>query len=72
MPSICGPPPVNDDRVQPDVMEEDDVADEAIFQLLVLHGVASVLDDHDLIGEPLDVGKRFQQDVRLFNVFFHL
>ena len=47
---------MDNDRVQADIVQQNDVPDEVGFQFLVFHGVAAVFDDHGLVGEPLDVG----------------
>ena len=39
---------VDDDRVQPDVLEQHDVARELLTQLGILHRGAAILDDHRL------------------------
>ena len=52
---------VHDDRVQPDVLEQHDVARELLAQLRVLHRRAAILDHHRLAVELADVWKRFEQ-----------
>ena len=37
---------VDDDGAHPDLVEEEDVLGEGAFEVIVLHGVAAVLDDH--------------------------
>ena len=52
---------VDDDRVQPDVLEQHDVARELLAQRRVLHRRAAVLDDDRLAVELPDVGERLEQ-----------
>jgi hypothetical protein len=51
--------------LQPGVAEEDDVLGERLLQLGRGHGVAAVLDHHDLAVEALQPGQRVDQDGRL-------
>ncbi len=52
---------VDDDRVQPDVLEQHDVARELLAQRRVLHRGAAVLDHDRLAVELPDVGERLEQ-----------
>ncbi len=52
---------VDDDRVQPDVLEQDDVGGEGLAQLLLAHRRAAVLDHHGAAVELADVGQRLEQ-----------
>ena len=52
------PAAMNDHRVDAEELEEDDVAGEEVGQLLVLHGMAAILDDDRLPVIALDVGQR--------------
>ena len=52
---------VDDDRVQPDVLEQDDVGGEGLAQRLLAHRRAAVLDHHGAAVELADVGQRLQQ-----------
>jgi hypothetical protein len=52
---------VDDDRVQPDVLQQHDVARELLAQRRILHRGAAVLDDDRLAVELPDVGKRLEQ-----------
>ena len=52
---MSGPAAVHDDRVQPDVLEQHDVAGELLAQRRVGHRRAAVLDDHRLAVELADV-----------------
>ena len=52
---------VDDDRVQPDVLEQHDVARELLAQRRVLHRRAAVLDDDRPAVELADVGQRLEQ-----------
>jgi hypothetical protein len=54
---------VDDDRVDADVLQEDDVAGELLAQCGLLHRRAAVLDDHRLAVELADVGQRLQERV---------
>ncbi len=56
-----GPAAVDDHRVQPDVLEQDDVAREVVAQRLVAHRRAAVLDDDRAAVELADVGQRLEQ-----------
>ena len=52
---------VDDDRVHPHVLEEDDVRRESVHQLLVGHRGAAVLDDDGAPVELPDVGQRLEE-----------
>ena len=52
---------VDDDRVDPDVLEQHDVARELLAQRRVLHRRAAVLDDDGAAVELADVGQRLEQ-----------
>ncbi len=52
---------VDDDRVQPDVLEQHHVARELLAQALVLHRRAAVLDHDRLAVKLADVGQRLEQ-----------
>ena len=52
---------VDDDRVHPDVLEEDDVARERLAELLVTHRGAAVLDHDRAAVELPDVGQRLEE-----------
>ena len=52
---------VDDDRVEADVLEQDDVGGEGVAQLLVEHRRAAVLDHHRAAVELADVGQRLEQ-----------
>src|SRR5919204_2063043 len=56
-----GPAAVHDDRVEPDVLEQHDVAGELLAQRRVLHRGAAVLDDDRLAVELPDVRERLEQ-----------
>ena len=56
-----GPAAVDDDRVQPDVLQEHDVAREVLAQLRVGHRRPAVLDDDRLAVELPDVRERLEQ-----------
>ena len=56
------PAAVDDDRVQPDELQEHDVAAEALAQARIVHRVAAVLDDDRLAAKFLDVGQRLDED----------
>ena len=58
---------VHDHRAHAVVLEERDVLREGVLQLLVLHRVAAVLDDHHLAREALNVGQRLEEDVGLLD-----
>src|SRR5690606_20398669 len=53
------------DRVEPDVLQEHDVAGELLAQRLVLHRRAAVLDDDRAAVELADVGQRLHQDLHV-------
>ncbi len=52
---------VNDDRVDPDVLEQHDVARELLAQLRVVHRRAAVLDHDCRAVELADIGERFEE-----------
>ena len=52
---------VDDDRVQPDVLQQHDVAGELLAQLGVGHRRAAVLDDDRAAVELADVGERLEE-----------
>ena len=54
---------VDDHRVQPDVLEQDDVGGEGVAQVLVAHRRAAVLDHHRAPVELADVGQRLEKGV---------
>ena len=56
---------VDDDDIEADQFEQDDIACEAAFQMLVGHRVAAVFDDDGLAVETLDVGQGFGEDCGL-------
>ena len=58
---MSGPAAVDDDRVQPDVLEQDDVGRELLAQRLLAHRRAAVLDHHGAAVELADVGQRLEQ-----------
>ena len=58
---ISGPPPWTIDRVEPDVLEQDDVGGEGLAQRLLAHRRAAVLDHHGAAVELADVGQRLEQ-----------
>jgi hypothetical protein len=62
---------MDDDRGEADEAHQNNIPDEAHFQALILHGVAPVLDDDGLVIEPLDVGQRFQENIRFIDEFLH-
>jgi hypothetical protein len=51
-------------RVEADQLHQHDVAGEPVFQMLVFHGVAAVLDHDGFAGETADVGQRFGENMR--------
>ena len=53
---------VNDHRVEANLFQHHHVASEAVFQLVVFHGVAAVLDHHGGTGKALNVGQRLDQN----------
>ena len=55
------PAAVDDDRVQADVLEQDDVAGEVLAQLGVGHRRAAVLDDDGAAVELPDVRERLEE-----------
>jgi hypothetical protein len=55
------PAAVHDDRVEPDVLQEHDVAREVLAQLRILHRRAAVLDDDRAAVELADVGQRLEE-----------
>jgi hypothetical protein len=61
---------VHDHGIHPDQLEQHDVARERLFQLLVGHGVAAVLDDDRPAVETLDVRQRVGQDAGLECAFY--
>ena len=56
---------VHDHRIQPDQLQQHDVAREALLETFVGHRVAAVLHDDDLAVEATDVGHRLGEDRRL-------
>ena len=54
---------VDDDRVEADVLEQDDVGGEGLAQRLLAHRGAAVLDHHGAAVELPDVGERLEQGV---------
>jgi hypothetical protein len=56
---------VDDDRVEPDVLEQDDVAGELLAQRRVVHRRAAVLDHHGSAVELADVRQRLEERVDL-------
>jgi hypothetical protein len=52
---------VDDDRVHPDVLEEDDVPGERLPQLLVAHRGTAILDHDRAAVELPDVGQRLEK-----------
>ena len=52
---------VNEHGIDADGFEEDDVAQEAFDDLLVLHGAAAVFDDEERAAKFLDIGQRFDE-----------
>jgi hypothetical protein len=62
---------MHNDRVQPDVVHQEDVADEAHFQVFFVHGMAAVFNHDGLVGKPLDVREGLQENLCLFNVLLH-
>jgi hypothetical protein len=65
------PSPMDDHGVQADVLHQDHVPGEALLERLVHHGVAAVLDDHDLAVELPDVRQRLVEHVGLLDEFLH-
>ena len=65
-----GPAAVHDDRVQPDVLQQHDVAGEVLAQGVVLHGGAAVLDHHRLAVELPDVGERLEEGSDVSHVVY--
>ena len=53
---------MDDDDVESDQLEQDDIAREALLEMIVGHRVAAVLDDDGLAVEALDVGERFGEN----------
>ena len=51
-----------------DEPQEDDILHDLLFQLVVDHGVAAVLDDDYLAGVAADVGQGGGQDFRTLHV----
>ena len=54
---------VDDDRVEADVLEQDDVGGEVLAQALLAHRRAAVLDHDGAAVELPDVGERLEQGV---------
>ncbi len=65
------PAAMDDDRVDPQRLEEDHIEGEALLQVILGHGVTAVLDDEGLAGEALDVGERFHQYLGFVDQFLH-
>ena len=55
-------PAVDDDRVEPHLFEHHYITGETVFQFVVLHGVAAILDHHRGAGKALNVGQRLDQN----------
>ena len=55
---------VDDHRVQPDVLEQDDVGGEVLAQRLVAHRRAAVLDHHGLAVELPDVRQGLEEGLQ--------
>ena len=53
---------VHDHRVDADLLHHHHVTGEAVFQLLVFHGVTAVFDHHGGAGKTLNVGQRLNQN----------
>ncbi len=54
---------VHDDRLQPGLLQKDDVLGEVLGGGPVAHGVAAILDHHDFLVVALHVGQRLGQDL---------
>jgi hypothetical protein len=63
---------VDDDRVDADILEQDDVQCESLLQPLLLHGVPAVLDDHGPAEVMPDVGQGLEEDLRFGDLGLHL
>src|SRR3954451_6114232 len=59
---------VHDDRVDPDVLEQDDVARELLAQRRILHRRPAVFDHDRLAVELADVGKRLEEGADVAHV----
>lgn len=58
-----GPAAMDDHGVHPDVFHHDHVEGEILFQILVHHGVAAVLDDDGLVVKPPDIRQGLEKNV---------
>ena len=59
------PAAMDDDRLQPRLLEEHDVLGEILGRGAVAHGVAAVFDDHDLLVVALHVRQSLDEDLGL-------
>jgi hypothetical protein len=55
---------VHEDHLDADEPQQDQVFHDLLLQGVVDHGIASVLDDHDLAVVPVDVRQGLDQDLR--------
>ena len=62
---------MDDDRIDPQRLEHDHIQGERLLQLFIRHGVAAVLDDKGLTGEPPDIRQRFHQGFCFLDQVFH-
>ena len=51
--------------INTDCFKEDDITQQTLNQVIVLHRAATIFDDKRLAAEFLDKGKRFQKGLRL-------
>ena len=63
---------VNENDFDPDELQKGHVAHDQLFERLVRHGVAAVLDDEDLILILLDIGHRLEKDLCLCFLLRHV
>ena len=62
---------MDEDRIQPDIAQQNDVPDQTHFEVFIFHGVPAVFDDQGLICKALDVRQGLQENIRLFDKFLH-
>ena len=53
---------MNQHRVDPHRLEEDDIAQESLHDMLIVHRGSAVFDHEEMAAESLDKGKRLDEE----------